>query len=228
MTSNRDLCLAGLNDTIDSGLDLLIPNTVLVPKGSLPFRLLSPQHFGQENFKSGIDSTDRGTINLTSGIENVLSWGDLAYRVTTQLTQGSNIALLNSDAGYTKFSSFVDVVAPADEPAYLFTAHLVPDDESIHPIHDPADDLSLAPLHLDAANEGDHEGDHEGDKPTSATITNNLPHVIDFLEGEGEFCLPTVEEAEDDGSKLDNPTHELLLFHYRLAHEPFKNLQQMA
>jgi hypothetical protein len=48
------------------------------------------------------------------------------------------------------------------------------------------------------------------------------------MEGEGKFCLPTVEEAKDDESKLDNPTHELLLYHYRLAHEPFKNLQQMA
>jgi hypothetical protein len=28
--------------------ELFKPNTVLIPKDSLPFRLLSPQHFGQE------------------------------------------------------------------------------------------------------------------------------------------------------------------------------------
>jgi hypothetical protein len=46
--------------------ELLIPNTILVPPGSIPFRLLSPQHFGQENFKRGIDSHDKGTLNISS------------------------------------------------------------------------------------------------------------------------------------------------------------------
>jgi hypothetical protein len=96
------------------------------------------------------------------------------------------------------------------------------DDKSIVPTPAYADDDSIFPLPLDDRN----EGVNEGGTPTSAT--NNHPHVIDFLEGDGKFCLPTVEEAEDDESKLDNPTHELLLYHYRLAHEPFKNLQQMA
>jgi hypothetical protein len=50
--------------------ELVIPNTILLPKGSLPFRLLSPQHFGQENFKCGIDTTDKGTMNFTSGVDN--------------------------------------------------------------------------------------------------------------------------------------------------------------
>jgi hypothetical protein len=40
--------------------ELLIPNTIPVPLGSIPFRLLSPQHFGQENFKRGIDTHKRG------------------------------------------------------------------------------------------------------------------------------------------------------------------------
>jgi hypothetical protein len=36
------------------------------------------------------------------------------------------------------------------------------------------------------------------------------------MEGKGEACLPTVEEAEDNEPKLDNSTHKLLLYHYRL------------
>jgi hypothetical protein len=93
--------------------ELLIPNTILVPKGSIPFRLLSPQHFGQENFKRGIDTHDKGTLNMTSGVNNWLSWGDLKYTVTTQLTQGSNIALINTALGYSQFSAFVNLVDPA-------------------------------------------------------------------------------------------------------------------
>jgi hypothetical protein len=199
--------------------ELLIPNTVLLPKGSLPFRLLSPQHFGQENFKCGIDTTARGTMNFTSGIDNVLTWADCTYRITTQLTKGSNIALINSDAGYKKFSAFVDLVEQADEPADLFSSHLIPDDESIPPDND---DRSISFQPSDSRN----EGGTEGAPPTSTT--NTLPHVIDFLDGEQDFCMPLTEETEDDESRLDNPTHELLMYHYRLAHEPFTNLQQMA
>jgi hypothetical protein len=140
------------------------------------------------------------------------------------LAIGSNIALLNSSAGYTKFSAFVDLVGSADELAELLNSHLIPNDESIEPTYGNSFNNPL----LFPQNEGENEGENEGAPPTSATINNDQPHVIGFMEGEGEFCLPTVEETEDNESKLDNPTHELLLYHYRLAHEPFKSLQQMA
>ena len=86
----------------------------------LPMRLISPQHLAQEHLKSGIDTTPRGTINTTTGVDNVLSWADNKFRVTTALTQGSNIALLNSVPGYGRFSAFMDLVGPDDEPADLF------------------------------------------------------------------------------------------------------------
>jgi hypothetical protein len=49
--------------TDDSGRqhELRIPNTLLVQQGRLPFRLPSPQHFAQENYKSGVDSDIRGS-----------------------------------------------------------------------------------------------------------------------------------------------------------------------
>jgi hypothetical protein len=119
----------------DNGLrhDLLIPNTFLVPRGGLPFRLLSPQHFAQENLKQGIDKHARGTLNITSGVDNWLSWGDLTYRVTTQLTQGSNLPMINTAPDYTKFSAFVSHAAPPDEPTNMFAPHLIPDDEEPTP-----------------------------------------------------------------------------------------------
>jgi hypothetical protein len=51
-------------------------------------------------------------------------------------------------------------------------------------------------------------------------------NLIDFEQG--ELSMPTVEETEEKEARFDNPTHELLLYHYRLAHESFNNLQQMA
>jgi hypothetical protein len=205
--------------------ELLIPNTILVPKGSIPFWLLSPQHFGQENFKQGIDTHDKGTLNMTSGVDNWLSWGDLKFSVTTQLTHGSNIALINTDSGYSRCTAFID----------LFRPHLIPDDDEPYPERVGrtlrfADEIFPTPAA--AANTVDPSRDFEGAPytnegvPSPMNATNNQPHVVDFLQE--ELCLPTVEEAEDNESKLNNPTHELLLYHYRLAHEPFKNLQHMA
>jgi hypothetical protein len=75
--------------------ELLIPNTVLVPKGSLPFRLLSPQHFAQENLANGTDKRPRGTLSLTSGQDHILSWADKQFTLTAPLTSGSNIALID-------------------------------------------------------------------------------------------------------------------------------------
>jgi GAG-pre-integrase domain len=40
--------------------------------------------------------------------------------------------------------------------------------------------------------------------------------------------MPVIDETEDKESKLNNPTHELLLYHYQLGHESFTNLQAMA
>jgi hypothetical protein len=109
--------------------ELIIKNTILVPKGTLPFRLLSPQHFGQENFASGLDSHRRGTLSVTSGLDNVLLWSDQKYQITTHLDPGSNIAIVNSAAGYRAFSAFMSQVQPPTEPLALLAPHMIPDDD---------------------------------------------------------------------------------------------------
>jgi hypothetical protein len=87
--------------------ELLINNTILVPKGALPFRLLSPQHFGQENFKSGLDLDCCSMLSVTSGLDNVLSWSNQKYSITTRLDPGSNIAIVNLDVGYSNLTAFM-------------------------------------------------------------------------------------------------------------------------
>jgi hypothetical protein len=68
--------------------------------------------------------------------------------------------------------------------------------------------------------EGENEGGkYEGAQPTSTTnnpfdhqlVNNNEPHLIDF--DQGKLCLPSVEETEEEESRFENPTHELLLYH---------------
>jgi hypothetical protein len=108
---------------------LLMKSTILIPKGTLPFRLLSPQHFGQENFTSGLDSDRCGTLSVTSGLDNVLSWSDHKYCITTHLDPGSNIAIINADAGYSNFSAFMSQVEPPTEPVALLAPHMIPDND---------------------------------------------------------------------------------------------------
>jgi hypothetical protein len=225
------------------------------PKGSIPFYLLLPQHFGQENFKRGIDTHSKGSLNMPSGIDNWPSWGDLKYTVTTQLTQGSTIALLNTDSGYSQFSAFANLVDPVDEPPDFFHTHLIPDDEDPalpRASRTPPFANDIFATHADANNNSQNEGAPttiEG-APTPTSATNSHPHIADFLQE--ELCLPTVEETEDESklpptiatnnsnnqphvvdfiqSELRPTTHAPLLHHYWLSHQPFKNLlaQQMA
>jgi GAG-pre-integrase domain len=52
------------------------------------------------------------------------------------------------------------------------------------------------------------------------------PHLIqDFESLETERLHQDYEQEE---SQLDNPTHELLRWHYKLGHESFRHLQWMA
>jgi hypothetical protein len=204
---------------------------VLVPKGSLPFRLLSPQHFAQENYAQRIDKQPRGTLSLTSGMDHILSWADQRFTITAPLTTSSNIALISSSTGYSKFASFVSLVDAPDEPMALFGHHLIPDDDD-YDLAATEDTTSSVDGNI-STHEGEHEGGLESGTPTSATnnqssiqLPTDQPHVVSFLPSDN--CMPIVEEAEDNEEKLDNPQHELLLYHYRLGHESFTNLQSMA
>jgi hypothetical protein len=109
--------------------DLIIKNTILIPKGTLPFRLLSLQHFGQENFATGLDADHCGTLSVTSGLDNVLLWANQKYCITTHLDPDSNIAIINSAAGYSNFSAFMSQVTPPTEPVALLAPHMILDDD---------------------------------------------------------------------------------------------------
>jgi hypothetical protein len=122
-----------------------------------------------------------------------------------------------------------------DEPVALFGHHLIPDDDDDFDADQPTnlsnnlfdnddDILQVSAPTNNEENEGGNEGENEGGPPTSATTSQ--PHVVNFLHGEN--CMLIVEEAEDEERKLNDPAHELLLYHYRLGHESFTNLQAMA
>jgi hypothetical protein len=95
----------GITDT-----KTVFTNTVLAPKGSLLFRLLSPQHYAQENYARGIDKRPRETLNPTPGLDHTLSWADKQFTA----------ALIHSGASHSEFASFVSLVDAPNKPAPLF------------------------------------------------------------------------------------------------------------
>jgi hypothetical protein len=63
------------------------------------------------------------------GLDNVLSRSDQKYSITTHLDPSSNIAIINSDAGYSNFSAFMSQVMPPTKPVALLAPHMIPDDD---------------------------------------------------------------------------------------------------
>jgi hypothetical protein len=103
------------------------PSTVLAPKGSLPFRLLPPQHFTPDEYAQGINKRPRGTLSPTSDLDHIMSWAGNQFAVNAPLTTDSHIAIINSSAGQNEFASLVSLVDAPAEPVALSGHHLIPD-----------------------------------------------------------------------------------------------------
>jgi hypothetical protein len=131
--------------------------------------LLSPQHFTQENLANRTNKQPIRTPSLTSGQDHILSWADQQFNLTAPLTSGSNIALINSSAGYNQFASFMNLVDEPDKPVVFFGHHLIPNDDNNFNADQPAlltnnlFDQDEDILQVNApTNEGENEGGHEG------------------------------------------------------------------
>ena len=220
---------------------LQIPNTLLV-EAPLPFRILSPQHFSQENAKSSLDSTPQGTCLIMGGTNAQLKWADQRYTKTVAISPTANIPIMHSAPGYKRFKNFTAITEPDTlPPLYCVDAHIIPDDESFAPDEDDDDaDANNHPMSATTNTGSRHLSVHNRQQNTpegEAGNTHNKneggqngtapPTTINTFE-DVQHAPPTVEDFEKEESKLDNPAHELLLWHYKLGHEPFKNLQWMA
>ena len=185
--------------------DFIIPNTYFVQES--PIRLLSPQHLSQVHMESGIDTMERcqGTRSITCGTEIVLEWADQRKRRTMDLCR-SNTGILHSSAGYDNYAAFAQCID--EEDIVCFDANLIPDDDD-----ESSDHNFLKPM---------LKKDVSTTTPTESNAPpGDSPILIDFHDHELE--LPST-----DAPVLDKAEHELLFWHYRLGHESFDRLQQLA
>jgi hypothetical protein len=186
-----------------------IPNTFYVP--DLPIRLLSPQHWSQANDHLDAHSdTDAHRITL--------EWGN---HIKTIPLNTSNVGVFRSTTGYNKAKPVLQALtALLHEEQYCTNAHLIPPDDepSEEPSNQESTSLSEAPHETPIAPTTFLEG---------GLHANSQPHEIDFdLEQ-----LPLVEDdtqAQQDQVAFDNPSAQLLHWHYRLGHVPFRSIQAMA
>jgi len=65
--------------------------------------------------------------------------------------------------------------------------------------------------------------------PGTELITFDLKDLEDthLIESDHDKQDPLSEHGDED-IELDNPTHSMLQWHYRLGHAPFSKVQQMA
>ena len=206
--------------------EFLIPGSLYIPDS--PARLFSPQHWAQEQKDNS--PLANGTWQATYADHVELVWGQRRFKRTIPFDK-ANVATFETSAGSRKFRIFnacheASLTTEQQTPAMtMFNTMTVTDDEG--------DDNELS----------DDESVNEQTAQTSPTMTKNDEGVPndDTMGGYNDTgnhatsydaYTKHVNVIENDlhqanGEKLE-PTGELLLWHYRLAHLPFARLQNMA
>ena len=200
----------------------LIPNTYL--HESSPYRLLSPQHWSQEA-KDG-----RGTWCATYFDAVELFWKQHQYVRTVYLDSATNVALIRSSPSYSGFSKFCAQASTADcdvlnEKEFMCMPCMpimVSDDEEDSDDESQAYDFPPAERrHPDIPDEvfDSHQVDAFENDPE--------PWKMSF-DGIGEDDDGPHVIPEDEDVQAGTPQAELLAWHYRLGHLPFRRIQAMA
>jgi GAG-pre-integrase domain len=192
--------------------DFLLPESYFIP--DLPIRLLSPQHWAQINWDQHAHSdtnADRITLEWDSAIKTVP-------------LNAANVGIIRSAPGFQKAKPVLkalNALLPT-EPC-CFPAHLIPPDDD-----ETEEQSSDASRH-----QGQHthfpnvttvsEGDEFNEQSTETTPDATTEFSIDNI--------PLIEDDElDQQDSIYSKDHsaQLLHWHYRLGHLPFKTIQVMA
>jgi GAG-pre-integrase domain len=135
---------------------------------------------------------------------------------------------MQSAPGFHQFKAFTANISREDSHIACFGAHIILDDESMVQGDHITEELG-EPNQSDST-EGDPQTlNNRGTTPeigSTPMAEPNQSHLIEDFEA-FEANLPQQDYKQEE-SQLDNPTHELLCWHYKLGHESFNHLQWMA
>lgn len=203
----------------------LIPGSLYIPES--PARLFSPQHWAQEQKDNSPQAN--GTWQATYADHVQLVWGQRRFKRTIPFDK-ANVATFETSAGSRNFRIFnachnASLPTEDHQPSVtMFNTLTVTDDE--YDDNDMSDDESV-----DAQSAQTCPASTENDKAPPEHLVGYKEDTRNHTTSYDAYTKH-VNVIEDDlhqtnGLKLD-PTGELLLWHYRLAHLPFTRLQNMA
>jgi hypothetical protein len=187
-----------------------IPDTYYCP--DLPIRLLSPQHWSQTTELQGAHSD-------VDAYRTTLEWGS---RCKTIPLNASNVGILRTASGYKTSKpviSALNALLPSD--LYCFETHVIPPDNDSK--GEPTQSTNDAPAPEDADTMPPLSPDHDDEALDEKEI-----HVIDFQLEELSMEDDDEEATQQDHAHSKDPSAQLLHWHYRLGHLPFKTIQAMA
>ncbi len=219
------------DDDGDTSL-ITIPGSYYVPEA--PGRLLSPQHWSQAAYAYDENGDPDATYCATYYNRAVMYWGEGSNAKTVPIDK-QNVFTFALASGYSKFSAFCMEVSYdyADDDFSPDTTDQDLDDESVVTVvydittldEDGQLPNEIQPDQLPEGGEASNpsEGDHdpsEGDSPPSEGV---VTFDLDATDG------VTVDKTHYSLDKQrEDPSAELLRFHYKFGHVGFKRLQAMA
>ena len=200
----------------------IIPNTYYIT--AAPTRILSPQHFAQQMQDHKPHAKGMGC--MTTSMTIVLFWNQRNFTKTVKLNPKLNIAMTNTAPGIKQYKSYLmNQEEIPNQNASFFETHIIPEDESDK--GQDGDDLSFQPPDpIQAINNS--ETGCRTDHPTKTT-TEDIQQTHNDATSTGEFSLELLHTIPDDREPTTiGAQDELMRWHYRLNHLPFKHLFQLA
>ena len=155
-----------------------------------------------------------------------LVWSQRKFKCTIFLDKATNIALFRSAPGYTKFHAFCHKIQAIEETPLEETGfYCLSTTEVLHEI--PDDDSSEHPSEFDPSDQDMGDSGDDDDSP-QARRHPDLPDEVftDLGPSDGGDWVDVVPEDED--VQGDSTQAQLLAWHYRLGHAPFKKIKRMA
>ena len=175
-----------------------IPGVLLLP--SLPFRVLSPQHWSQTLRKPSYCVTFKDSILLT--------WNGGDNKRTIRLSNNSNVGILKSAPSYSQATAFISEVHTTLIPNPFSEATRFPATEILDNFEEDNDDDDDATIQT---------SNRAMDKAESTTT---FDFKDDFMDSNDASTFPEKALSDDEA--------ELMRWHLRLGHTSFDKLKVMA